>query len=633
MLTADPSLSCSNCQQTLTSAQSSYEYCPFCQLPFQPLLGRYRIDSKLAEGGFGYLYAGHDEAENQDCVVKVIRTELLDTDELSIRFLREIRLTQQLSEASDHIVRLLGYGEESSLGHFYVMERLYGETLRERVQRKPLTFREIFHILEQLCVGMAAAHKQHIVHRDLKPSNLFLSTETVPLPFLKILDFGIAKSLEGTIHHNLTQGILGTSKYMSPEQFDLQPITPASDIYVMGLIAYELLTGTSVFVVEGDSMAALMNLVYMHHYEIPEAPSLRRPELSLPSELDDVLLKALAKLPEDRFASATAMWEALAPFSSMVGLVTPAVEGPRPASSSSPQLFTQTGEPLQPSPLPTTPPPSTGPSQDDVPFLPTLGAIRTPKPVAPLLLSVESVSTTTPASRPSVPLGFVMSLCLFLVAMGTYAARPMFLALFRSHTTLPKEQQPTPSRIHPKGAVETPNAAVRRSVPMVPNVVRPSTPRSVQVLKRPAPRRKRRVVLARRVRKRTKTRRIRTIRRANQARRRAPQRRNVSHASLCGRSTSQWRWVQGSFAKAKLRQVRVAFLRCPSCRSKRRGSVLCLRLPRKPSLVTLRVHADGFHACRHTVRRSVQTLRWKLRVYRMDDLVNETYPCHKEGTP
>ena len=222
MLTATPTLSCSNCNQELREDHKNYDYCPSCKHPFQPLLGRYRLGAKLTEGGFGQIYVAQDEVENRDCIVKVIRTDLLGTNELSLRFLREIRVTKELSEASDYIVRLYDCGQEPNLGHFYVMEHLYGETLHQRMKRKPLTFREVFSILRQLCEGMAVAHERHIVHRDLKPSNLFLSAETAPLPFLKILDFGIAKSLEGTLNHNLTQGMLGTPKYMSPEQFDIQ---------------------------------------------------------------------------------------------------------------------------------------------------------------------------------------------------------------------------------------------------------------------------------------------------------------------------------------------------------------------------------------------------------------------------
>jgi serine/threonine protein kinase len=264
----------------------------------QAFLGRYEVDREIGRGGNARIFLATDPAGRQ-VALKVLHPELL-ISVAADRFLREIRLASQLNHP--HIAQLLDSGEQDWLV-YYVMSYVEGPTLREWLDRDlRLTVAETVRLATDLLEALDHAHSHGIIHRDVKPANVVRSAGGAVL-----LDFGIARAVAVAGNDQLTRsGIaVGTSSYMSPEQITASPdIDYRCDIYSLGCVLFECLAGRAPFVHRNE--AVVLQLHLSHPAE--DVRSLRE---DTPAELAAGIAKALAKRPEDRWTSATAMREAL----------------------------------------------------------------------------------------------------------------------------------------------------------------------------------------------------------------------------------------------------------------------------------------------------------------------------------
>jgi serine/threonine protein kinase len=262
--------------------------------------GRFSLTRRLGQGGMGAVYLADQRSMGREVAVKVItpgRLEGADTDalEAASRFVREARLTARV--ASPHVVSVIDAGRTEDGVLFLAMERLHGRGLDAIIaDEAPLPPARAAGIAVQIALALEAAHAQGIIHRDLKPSNVIVLSEPADRDFVKVLDFGIARSLAGD-HTTLTRrgDLFGTPAYLSPEMARGQPCGPASDVYALGLITYELLAGRRPFEPVPTPLAASLQ----HLTETP----LPLPA-TVPAALASVVLRLMAREPEDRPATA-----------------------------------------------------------------------------------------------------------------------------------------------------------------------------------------------------------------------------------------------------------------------------------------------------------------------------------------
>jgi serine/threonine protein kinase len=254
---------------------------------------RYRVERKIGDGGMGEVWlATHLLLERQDAL-KVIHTALAGDDEFVQRFVREARAINRLDHPG--IVRVFDFGRLRD-GRFYLaMKFVEGESLDDLLARTgTLPLPQVVDILAQLADAIGHAHARGVIHRDLKPQNLLLSGER-----LMVLDFGIAKILrDDPMRLSSTGQVLGTPSYMAPEQLRGVGDDPRSDLYALGCIAYELVTGATPFFGEATELAEA------HLGQQPVSPSSRRREGPIPRELDALIMRCLEKDPRDRYGSA-----------------------------------------------------------------------------------------------------------------------------------------------------------------------------------------------------------------------------------------------------------------------------------------------------------------------------------------
>jgi len=305
-------MECPNCQLSLP--EEEWSFCPKCRFPLQALAGKYRFEKKIGQGGFGEVFLATHTFLGLPMVIKTLRPEAILKDkieELKVRFKREARLTAQLSQESDHIVQIMDVGEDKRIGHYYIMEYLRGVNLEDFLKRHgPLSYSLLFHIFEQICEGIACAHQRGIIHRDLKPANIFLVERANENHFVKIIDFGIAKALQGTLHPELTRKKpLGTPAYMAPEQCSGGEAGTTTDVYALGCILYEMLSGSPPFVEKSQSAMLIAHLMHT-----PEPIRQRRAGREVPEYLEKIVLKALSKKPEERFFSVEVFWQEIQSF-------------------------------------------------------------------------------------------------------------------------------------------------------------------------------------------------------------------------------------------------------------------------------------------------------------------------------
>ena len=253
---------------------------------------RYEVEKHLGRGGMGDVYLVRDTVINRKAALKTIRgdTELdpRQVIEMRQRFYREAQTAGKL--AHPNIVTVHDVGEDLGMSYI-VMEFVEGHTLTQFMKRSPLTVKQIKHVIYNAGMGLDYAHQNGVFHRDVKPDNIMVSKTGL----VKVMDFGIARVVESNL--TKTGSIMGTPAYMSPEQVHGEKIDSRSDIFSLGVILYELLTGKKPFT--GETMSALMMAIMKGD---PAPPSTI--DAKIHTSWDEILRKALAKKPEDRYQTA-----------------------------------------------------------------------------------------------------------------------------------------------------------------------------------------------------------------------------------------------------------------------------------------------------------------------------------------
>ena len=256
---------------------------------------RYEIVKSIGEGGMANVYLAQDTILDRKVAVKVLRGDLSADDKFIRRFQREAQSVSNLSH--QNIVEVYDVGEEDG-NHYIVMEFIEGKTLKQLLKkRETLTLTEVIDIMTQLTDGIAHAHESYIIHRDIKPQNIMIEDNGL----IKITDFGIAQALNAT-QLTQTNSVMGSVHYLPPEQASGKGSTIKSDIYSLGILMYELLTGNVPF--KGDN-AVEIALKHMKD----KIPSIRKQNPAIPQAVENILLKAAAKNPRNRYDSARDMHE------------------------------------------------------------------------------------------------------------------------------------------------------------------------------------------------------------------------------------------------------------------------------------------------------------------------------------
>ncbi len=305
----------SKCPKCDTENPSDSKYCKECAAPLSPprptppmftetlettpqelttgslFAGRYQIIEELGRGGMGRVYRALDKKLNEEVALKLVRPEIAADRSTLERFHNELKLARKINHP--HVGRMYELMEEKG-AHFITMEYVPGQDLRGLIrQTGKLATETAVSIAEQVCEGLAEAHKQEIIHRDLKPSNIIIDRAGSA----RIMDFGIARSM--TIKSRTGPGVMiGTPEYMSPEQVEGKEVDARSDIYSLGIILYEMLTGRVPF--EGDTP---FTVGVKQKSEPPKNPKLLNP--NIPDDLSGVILKCLEKDKSRRYPSAT----------------------------------------------------------------------------------------------------------------------------------------------------------------------------------------------------------------------------------------------------------------------------------------------------------------------------------------
>ena len=279
-------------------------------------LGSYQIVEEIGRGGMAVVYRAYQPSLNRDVAIKVLPPQLTFDQRFVERFQREARAAAGLRHP--HIIVVHDVGEQDGL-YYIVMEYLEGQTLRQLVEREgPLAPDRAAGMIEQVASALDYAHQRGFVHRDVKPSNIFVREGDQAT----LTDFGIAKAARGT-QLTGTGMLIGTPEYMSPEQAQGEEVGPSTDIYALGVMAYQMLTGRVPF--RGTTPHATLHAVI---YQPPVPPRQINPGLS--PAIDTVLLKALAKQPEARFRTGAEMAAALQRAGSGEGVTVPPAGEVRP---------------------------------------------------------------------------------------------------------------------------------------------------------------------------------------------------------------------------------------------------------------------------------------------------------------
>jgi serine/threonine-protein kinase len=272
-------------------------------------MGSYRLGELLGRGGMGEVYKATHRMLARPAAIKLVQPEVLATRDRAsaqiavARFRREAEAAAKLR--SPHTVELYDFGVTEDGGALYlVMEFLEGMDLESLVRREgPLPQKRVIHILRQVCESLEEAHASGLVHRDIKPANIHVGRVGLRHDFVKVLDFGLVKSVTGTVTEDsmaTAAGLTpGTPAYMAPEMALGENVDGRADLYALGCVAYYLLTGQLVFDATGG-----FQMIAKHIHETPVPPS-QRTELDIAPALDRLVLACLAKRPEDRPESAT----------------------------------------------------------------------------------------------------------------------------------------------------------------------------------------------------------------------------------------------------------------------------------------------------------------------------------------
>jgi len=373
------------------------------------LNGQFQILQKIGSGGMGAVYKALQPDMNRMVGVKILHPKLANRKDLVSRFRREARAMSQLTHPNTVKVFMFGELDDGSL--YIIMEFLEGKNLNQTVRSEgPFALDRALGVLIAACGALDEAHKAGIIHRDLKPENIFLVQSGGVKDFPKLLDFGLAKVGEKQMRPGsviLTQEgmVFGTPEFMSPEQAQGKTLTPASDVYSIAVILYEVLTGKLPF----DAKSA-MDYISLHVTGKPIPLSQRVPGKTFPPLLDQIMDRALAKKSEDRFQSAAEFGQALQAVlqgaTAMPAHLMPAPSLPEPPTA--PLAFTPAPPVLQPPPGWSPQAPATAPNAEGtsaVVPMPQSAASPAPPSVEPP--SAQPQKTSVPMLV-GVALGFLL---------------------------------------------------------------------------------------------------------------------------------------------------------------------------------------------------------------------------------
>jgi eukaryotic-like serine/threonine-protein kinase len=261
----------------------------------QILNGRYQLLDRIGSGGMSVVYRAKDLSLGRIVAVKVLQESLTDDEDFLRRFQREAHSAANLYHPN--IVTVHDIGQDGN-NHYIVMEYIDGRTVKQLVrlqnqQGQPLPMLHALDLAIQVCAGIGYAHRANLVHCDVKSQNILVTRDDR----VKVADFGIARAMSEATQHTVDSQIWGTPHYFSPEQAAGQPPTPASDVYAIGVVLFELLTGRLPFLAETHTALALK-----HMHEPPPRASDFNP--LIPDQLDQILLKVLSKEPAARYRTA-----------------------------------------------------------------------------------------------------------------------------------------------------------------------------------------------------------------------------------------------------------------------------------------------------------------------------------------
>ncbi len=304
------------CHECGTAVPGEAAFCPHCGSRVsaelgQPLIGslvddRYRVTARLGQGGVSVVYLARHERLGREVALKVLRSELVEAPAAVARFAREAWAAAQI--AHDNIVQVFDFGRAPQGFHYIAMEYVPGVGLdRELEERGPLVVPRAVHVLAQIATGLAAAHSRDVVHRDLKPSNVMLTRRAGDQDFVKVVDFGLARSLDAELPSSkltMATAVLGTPGYMAPECWEGSVADARADVYALGAMAYELLTGELPYECE-----SIVELMYRHCNDPIPRPSAARDLGSAGPALDAIVASCMRKEAEARPSTARALLE------------------------------------------------------------------------------------------------------------------------------------------------------------------------------------------------------------------------------------------------------------------------------------------------------------------------------------
>jgi eukaryotic-like serine/threonine-protein kinase len=276
------------------------------------LMNRYQLLEIAGKGSMGQVYQAKDTLLGGVIVAVKFLSRAKMTQRVRDRFMREATISALLGEKSIHIIKVRDYGVDEEEMPFYVMEYLKGDSLKDVMQNKPMQLPKFFNFMRQICLGMQCAHDgieiegnvTQVVHRDIKPSNIIVIKDATLGELVKVLDFGIAllKSDDSPT------GFMGTPAYCSPEQMDGKPLDNRADIYSLGIMMFQMLTGELPLKPKASSFEGWFQC---HHQQTPKSFSEVRAKLNLPQELMDIVNQCMAKTAEQRPFTVTELLKTL----------------------------------------------------------------------------------------------------------------------------------------------------------------------------------------------------------------------------------------------------------------------------------------------------------------------------------
>ncbi|MGE5186525.1 MAG: protein kinase domain-containing protein [Acidobacteriota bacterium] len=401
------------------------------------IAGRYRILTKLGEGGMGAVFKGEQISLKRQVAVKLLKPDLSANPQLLARFKIEAEAVAKLKHPNT--VDIYDFGQDTDGTLFIAMEFIEGRSLRSAIHSEaPMPPQRALHIAAQVAASLADAHAHSIVHRDLKPDNVMLQDRGRQRDIVRVLDFGIAKLRDDSraTQQAMTQAgdMLGTPQYMAPEQIKGEAIDGRTDVYALGCMLYEMLTARLPF-----EAATIMAMLSKHLMEGVVPPSQRRPDLPLGAELDRLVLTAMMKQPQARPPTMEAYGEQLAAVLAQLP-PDPNRSASMPLSAAQPVITPPAHSAYVPSP---TPP---GPQSYGQP--PAVAAVPVQSQFPPSQLPTLA-RTSGPARRSKAPLWIAVA----LVVLGGGGAAAYFL----TRESEPVASQPEPRhddspRVHDKKA-------------------------------------------------------------------------------------------------------------------------------------------------------------------------------------